>query len=306
MRDYSKISPQFWIGSTGKKLRTKGIECQLVSLYLMTCTHANMLGMYYLPKIYIAHECGLSIEGASKGLQGAIEAGFCAYDDDSEMVWVYEMATYQVGEQLKAEDKRVLGIQNEYNNLPECPHLLDFYKKYKDQFHMNEARGIQAPSKPLGSQEQEQEQEQKAGTGISLPAEKTAELPKPKNELAGKTWAAYSEAYLQKYKTKPVRNQVVSSQIVNFCKRIGAESPEVAAFYLNLQDQYYVRELHSVGALLKDAEKLRTKWATGMTQAPAQYQTKAERIAANNAKAGEDWLNGSSGENVIEGEVVHD
>ena len=45
-----------------------------------------------LPKIIISHETGMSLEGASKGLQRCIEAGFCAYDDEAEVVWVYEMA----------------------------------------------------------------------------------------------------------------------------------------------------------------------------------------------------------------------
>ena len=189
MRDYSKVSPQFWIGSTGKKLRSKGIECQLVSLYLMTCSHANMLGLYYLPKIYISHECGLTLDGASKGLNSAIEAGFCSYDDHSEMVWVYEMATYQISEQLKPEDKRVLGVQNEYNNIPECPYLLEFFNKYKSQFCMTLARGNEAPTKPLASQEHEQEQDHKQEQELdrNASAEKSS-APKQSGKALPKDW----------------------------------------------------------------------------------------------------------------------
>ena len=95
MRDYAKISPQFWIGNTGKKLREAGAEATIVALYLLSNPHANMIGFYYLPKLYIAHETSLGMEGASKGLQRAIEAGFCGYDDASEVVFVYEMARYQ-------------------------------------------------------------------------------------------------------------------------------------------------------------------------------------------------------------------
>lgn len=54
-----------------------------------------MLGLYYLPILYIAHETGLGLEGASKGLKSTIEAGFCSYDEDTEMVWVHEMAAYR-------------------------------------------------------------------------------------------------------------------------------------------------------------------------------------------------------------------
>lgn len=90
MRDYAKVGPKFWIGATGKKLRAAGPEAQIVALYLMTSPHANMLGLYYIPKMFIAHETGLGLEAASKGLQRGIEAGFCEYDEASEMVWVIE------------------------------------------------------------------------------------------------------------------------------------------------------------------------------------------------------------------------
>lgn len=161
MREYSKITPQFWLGSTGKKLRGH-IEAQVVATYLLTSPHANMLGLYYLPKMFIAHETGLPLEGASKGLQRCIEVGFCHYDEDSEMVWVIEMALHQVGE-LKSTDNRCTGIQNEYDKLPKNLYLTEFYNKYSTIFHMKKLRDctspLQAPCKPLRSQEQEQEQE---------------------------------------------------------------------------------------------------------------------------------------------------
>ena len=86
MRDYAKVGPKFWIGATGKRLRAAGLEAQVVAMYLMTSPHANMLGLYYIPLEYIKHESGLTLEGASKGLQSCIEVGFCEYDTASEMV----------------------------------------------------------------------------------------------------------------------------------------------------------------------------------------------------------------------------
>lgn len=167
MRDYGKVSPHFWTGSTGKKLR----ECPdsiVVAMYLMTCPHANMLGLYYMPLLYVAHETGLGLEGAKKGLEWACEAGFCSYDEVSEMVWVHEMARFQVAESLKPTDNRCKGIQKDYDSLPANPFLSSFYEKYATAFCMTnrrEGKGTLslsnlAPSKPLVSQEQEQEQEQ--------------------------------------------------------------------------------------------------------------------------------------------------
>lgn len=184
MREYGKVGPKFWIGETGKKLKKAGANTQVVAMYLMTSPHANMLGLYYLPMIYLIHETGLSIEGASEGLQRAIEAGFCAYDEASETVWVFEMAKYQIAEVLDPKDKRCIGVQNEYNSLPSNPYLAGFFEKYRAAFSMTKKRGepdkkvspSEGASKPLASQEQEQEQEQEKEPLSGTPDD-SAEIP---------------------------------------------------------------------------------------------------------------------------------
>ena len=168
MRRYAKISPQFWIGDTGRQLREAGPEALLVALYLLSNPHANMLGLYYLPTSLIAHETGLASEGASKGLQRSIEAGFCSYDESSEMVFVHEMARYQIADQLVATDKQFAGLQRDYDGLPNNPFLAAFYEKYAKAFHLTSRRenrrASEGASMPHRSQEQEQEQEQEVNT----------------------------------------------------------------------------------------------------------------------------------------------
>ncbi len=164
MRDYGKISPQFWTGKTGKAIKAGGPDAVVVAVYLMSSPHSNMIGMYYLPMMYLAHETGLGIEGASKGLRRACEAGFCSYDEASEVVWVHEMARYQIAGELSANDNRVKGIQREIDSVPENPFVSAFYDKYSSAFKLKKLAEkpspFEAPSKPLRSQEQEQEQEQ--------------------------------------------------------------------------------------------------------------------------------------------------
>lgn len=190
MRDYSTVSPQFWLGKTGRELRKSGAEAQVVAFYLMTSPHANMLGLYYLPVIYLAHETGLGIQGASKGLKRAIEAGFCSYDEQTEMVWVHEMAGYQVGRALKPGDKRCAGVRNEYCNLPENPFLPAFFECYRDDFHLTECREFsekrEGPCKGLASQEQDQDQEQEQDKNLLSGAEKNqrqTDTPGPVEEI---------------------------------------------------------------------------------------------------------------------------
>jgi len=163
MRDYSKVSGQFWTGKTGRSMRGD-MQTQIVAMYLMTSPHANMIGVFHCPIIYIAHETGSPLEGALKGLQNLVEGGFCTYDHDSETVWVHEMAKFQIGSELKATDNRVKDIQKQFEMLPQSLIKQGFQEKYGDVYHLSkEEENVspsEAPSKPLRSQKQEQEQKQ--------------------------------------------------------------------------------------------------------------------------------------------------
>lgn len=187
MRDYAKVSPKFWTGETGQALSRRGSEALVVALYLMTSPHSNMLGLYYQPVLYLAEETGLTPEGASKGLQACIEEGFCQYDPQAKMVWVIEMAGYQIGSELAENDKRCKGIQKDYNALPNCQFLGDFFDRYAHAFHLTERREfvekqkglvikrtspLQAPSKP-GEGTGEGEGEGTSGKGGKPPADQS-------------------------------------------------------------------------------------------------------------------------------------
>lgn len=163
MRAYSKITPQFWIGATGKALRGD-LEAQVVALHLMTGPHSDMTGAFHCPVLYIAHETGLPFEGASKALQRLCEGGFCLYDEASEWVFVFNMARFQIADTLKPNDNRVKGLREDVKKMPQGIVRQGFLSIYNDAFSLGfdveKASPLEAPSEPLRSQEQEQEQEQ--------------------------------------------------------------------------------------------------------------------------------------------------
>lgn len=289
MRDYAKVGPQFWIGKTGKMLRKAGVDSQLVGIYLVTSPHANMLGLYYLAQETIAHETGLGIKRAQAALKACIAAGFCSYDEDTEMVWVHEMAFYQIADKLLITDKRSKGVQNEYNGLPENPFLARFFHKYAESFGMTclrggfstKDKGIKGASMAHASQEQEQEQEQEQAhekehaQEMIAPAFAVApkkieqkEEPNPFNLL---TWQAYKEAYTARYSVPPIRDAATNAKIKSIVKGLGEEAPEVAAYFVWHNGARYVAGMHQIGYLHTDYAKLRTEWATNtaMTQAKA-------------------------------------
>lgn len=163
MRDYGKVSPQFWTGKTGKALRGNH-EAQLLALYLMTSPHANMIGVYHCPIAYMAHETGLTIEGASLALQCLIDADFCTFDEDDEYVFVHQFARHQIGETLTATDKRCKGVKNALSRVPKNQCWQAFVAHYAIAFLLpvegEKASPPKAPSKPPASQKQKQKQKQ--------------------------------------------------------------------------------------------------------------------------------------------------
>ena len=180
-------------------------EGVIVAMYLMTSPSSNMLGLFSQPVLYMAHETGLGLEGASKGLRDCVAAGFCSFDEASEFVWVHEMAKYQIANEIKASDNRCKGIQKDYDSLPDNPFLGPFFDRYSKAFHLTNRRGSEAPSKPLRSQEQEQEQEQEKEppTGVQggkPPKTPSVEIP---DWVPGEPWQAFVDMRRAKGKRAP-------------------------------------------------------------------------------------------------------
>jgi len=168
MRDYAKVSPQFWTGDTGKFLRGLGPRAQVIAMYLMTCPSATMLGLYYLPLPTLCHETASPSKEALKDLRRLSQGGFSYYDEASEHVFVPEMARFQIGESLTKRDNRHKALLRELDALKKSPFFKHFLDRYRDAYELHDLTIepstpslFEAPLEPLRSQEQEQEKEQK-------------------------------------------------------------------------------------------------------------------------------------------------
>jgi hypothetical protein len=199
MRDYARVAPQFWTGTTGKVLREAGREVQVVALYLITCPSANMIGLYYLPLPTLCHEVGIPLQGARKALRRASEGGFAYYDEAAEHIWVPEMARFQLGEQLKPGDNRIQAVIRELLAAKSSRFAQEFYDKYRERFHLPDLPKLkplrspwEGPSEPLRSQEQEQEheqkQEQEQDVGATAPSLETRPDRREAESLGEHSW----------------------------------------------------------------------------------------------------------------------
>lgn len=78
-------------------------------------------------------------------------------------------------------------------------------------------------------------------------------------------WDTYKAAYNAKYGVEPVRNAKVNGQLSQLAKRLGVtEGCQVIEFYLQHNDAWYVKSMHSTDSLIRDAEKLRTEMLLGV------------------------------------------
>lgn len=146
-----------------------------------------------------------------------------------------------------------------------------FQAKAKHLLSKSQARAKQVPLSPSPSLSLEPSLSASLPQNPENPIAPSALSGKPARKRASKptaqtgdVWAAYAQAYKERYQVEPVRNAKVNGQLAQLIARLGAdESPGVARAYLDNRNGLYVASKHCVDLLLRDAEKLRTEWATG-------------------------------------------
>jgi hypothetical protein len=108
-------------------------------------------------------------------------------------------------------------------------------------------------------------------------------------EINRETWRAYADSYFNRYGAEPVRNAKSNALVAQLVQRLGAEeAPDVAFYYVTINDAFYLRTLHDLGNLVAKCESIRTQWATGRqmtgTTARQMENTQSNMTAAEEAK----------------------
>lgn len=169
-RSYSTFSPNFWTGETGRELATHPksheLKLQAVAAYLFTCNSANMIGLYYIPALFISHEVGLEQKAVGDALAVLQEIGFSHYDPKTSTVWVREMAHHQVSAFGRMSPKQRIGVQNELEKWRKTPFFGPFLDRYKIQFGLANPYPPEYVAQPVVSPVQSE---------LSLPSEDAVE-----------------------------------------------------------------------------------------------------------------------------------
>lgn len=139
------------------------------------------------------------------------------------------------------------------------------------------AEVVYEPDQASGRQKQAKDRRKPPKDGAGLPLDpKTIpgvvsgdEAGSAFKDLCRQTWAAYAEAYGRRYRDKqrqpivPTRAARENSLIIGFCKRFGAESPDILAYYVSMNKPYYVSNAHELSLGVRDGQGIRTQMLAG-------------------------------------------
>ena len=186
MKSYTKVSPRFWTGNVGLRLRGH-LVALVLALYLITCEHANMIGLCRLPIAYICDDLGLPEDKVRDALAMLVDLGFCKYDEDTQCVWVVELLRHELdGRDLNPDDNRVKAIGRILDDHAVSDLVREFREHYGVQAPSEApAKGLRSPHRSQQQQQQQQPQQQK---------QQQEEAALPPDDLPLKVWEAYLSA----------------------------------------------------------------------------------------------------------------
>lgn len=119
---YKNIHDCFW---TDSKVRKLGKDEKLLLLYLITSPHSHYTGVYYLPKELMRLEAGVDPD---KSLTALINKEFVRYDEENLIIWVVNMAKYQ----MNGKSKQLIQGAIRHVEATESPLAEEFMMYYKE------------------------------------------------------------------------------------------------------------------------------------------------------------------------------
>lgn len=112
MARYYPISPLFWSDS---KVRRWDSQERLMALYLLTCEHRNLEGLYRLPMPYVEADLGWTGANVRLVLDRLKADGFLYYDEESSVILIRKALKYH----QPLNDRQITGAVNALQSVPD-------------------------------------------------------------------------------------------------------------------------------------------------------------------------------------------
>lgn len=160
MRDYGKVHTSFWSSATTRSLSE---DARALALYLLTCPHGTIAGVFRLPDGYACEDLQWGAERVQKGFAELLSKGFANRCETTKWVWVTKHLEWNPPENPN-QRKAVAKIATQVP--AECAWNLEFMRvcgPFWGHSFPESSNPCETLSEGLLNQEQEQEQEQKIG-----------------------------------------------------------------------------------------------------------------------------------------------
>lgn len=157
MRDYGKVHATFWSSPT---FASSSDDAKVLALYLMTCSHNTIAGVFRMPDGYASEDLGWSPERVQKAFAELFENGFCNRCETTKWAWIVKHLKWNPPanpNQRKAAAKVVLAVPDE------CGWKREFMRLCGPLLEPGQAQAVgfsETVAEPFRNQEQEQKQEQ--------------------------------------------------------------------------------------------------------------------------------------------------
>lgn len=108
MARYYPVSPLFW---TDEKVVHWDDQETLLALYLLTCEHRNLEGLFRLPFAYVQADLDWDAATVRNRMQRLIDDGFAAYDREARVILLTKALKYHEPKSKKQVQGAVNALQ---------------------------------------------------------------------------------------------------------------------------------------------------------------------------------------------------
>ena len=85
MRDYGKVHTSYW---TSSNIRAMSEDGRALAMYLLTCPHGTIAGVFRLPDGYACEDLQWDSERVKKGFAELFQNGFANRCETTKWVWI--------------------------------------------------------------------------------------------------------------------------------------------------------------------------------------------------------------------------
>ena len=132
MRDYGKVHVSFW---TSLNIRSMSEDGRTLAMYLLTCPHGTIAGVFRLPDGYACDDLQWDQSRVSKGFDELFSNGFAYRCETTKWVWILKHYEWNPPENPN-QKKAALKVANQVPD--NCAWKLDFIRDCGDFIGLSE------------------------------------------------------------------------------------------------------------------------------------------------------------------------